>query len=235
MKYNNLSSMKCYNCQIELTPDTNHIEHIPAKNLFSTYPDQYKKNLLTVPACYKCNIELYSKIDQEIRDAIGILNESDDLKKALTEKAVRSIMRKSNWKDRLFFIEEGKSIKVTFDYENFKSLHIKNFKGLFYNKYGKPITSNYEISTISEGDEKNQKLQEYNEMFRNELEKIDYEIVGHPKVFKYKIMSLTDNGNGLFVDNKDISKAIGFVCTMEYHETIKPLVLALKTDFINFQ
>lgn len=226
--------MNCYNCGTELTDETNHVEHIPAKNLFTTHPDEYKKNLLTVPACYKCNVELYSKIDQEIRDAIGILNESDDLKKELTEKSVRSIMRKSNWKDRVFFIDGGKSIDISFSYNDMESLHIKNFKGLFYSKYGRPISDDYEIKIIAEGDEGNEKLQKVNSHMRDYLNfQTDYSFIGHPKVFKYKMKAMIDGKDGMFYDDENIDDAISFACIMDYHEAIHPLVIAQRKDFIN--
>mgnify|MGYP007082276451 FL=1 len=38
--------MNCYNCNKPLSKKENHEEHIPAKNLFKTYPAKYKKNLL---------------------------------------------------------------------------------------------------------------------------------------------------------------------------------------------
>ncbi|GAA5020531.1 hypothetical protein GCM10011506_04640 [Marivirga lumbricoides] len=226
--------MNCYNCGIELTDETNHVEHIPAKNLFKTYPPEYKKELLTVPACYDCNIGLYSKIDQEIRDAIGILNENDDLKEEMTAKAVRSIMRKSNWKERVFSIEGGKSFEISFSYNDIEKLHIKNFKGLFYSKYGKSISEEYQIRTIAEGDEENEKLQKVKGYFR---EYIDYETdwsnIGHPTVFQYKIKAMIPGENDMFYDGENIEDAIGFVCTMEYHGLLKPLVIAQSNEIIN--
>lgn len=226
--------MNCYNCGIELTKDTNHVEHVPAKNLFATYPEEYKQNLLTVPACYKCNVETYSKIDQEIRDAVGILNDSDELKKDLTAKAVRSIMRKSNWQDRVFIIEEGKSIDISFSYNDMESLHIKNFKGIFYAKYGKPISDEYEIKIIAEGDEDNEKLQKVNSFMREYLNfETEWCFVGHQQVFRYKFKAMIDGNDGMFYDGENIDEAISFGCIMDYHDAIHPLVIAQKKDFIN--
>ncbi|QYJ67137.1 hypothetical protein [Flavobacterium litorale] len=220
--------MNCYNCGIELSYETNHVEHIPAKNLFNTYPEEYKQNLLTVPACYTCNVELFSKIDQEIRDVIGVLNNSEELKKELTAKAAKSIMRKSNWKDRLFLCENGKSIQVSFSYNDIKSLHIKNFKGLFYGKYGKPLSEKYKIVVIAEGDEEDEKAQEINKSMRRFLNlKTEWDFIGHPKVFRYKMIAC-DNDKMLY-DIKNIDDAVGFVCIMNYHNAIHPLVMA----FIN--
>lgn len=225
--------MNCYNCGIGLDDVTNHVEHIPAKNLFATHPDEYKQNLLTVPACYKCNVELYSKIDQEIRDAVGILNDSDELKIELTKKAIRSIMRKNNWKDRFFLLDNGNSFEVSFSYNDIISLHIKNFKGLFYAKYNKPISNEYGISVIAEGDENNTQAQTINTFFRDFLNyDSNWNTIGHSKVFKYKIKAIIKGENDVFYDGENIDKAIGFVCIMEYHETIRPLVYALSKEFM---
>ena len=39
--------------------------------------------------------------------------------------------------------------------------------------------------------------------------------------------------NGMIHDDENIEHAIGFVCTMNYHHAIKPLIIASRTDFIN--
>ena len=54
----------------------------------------------------------------------------------------------------------------------------------------------------------------------------DWEIVGHKDIFKYKLKSLVEENN-IFYDNDDISESIGFVCKMEYHKKLKPLIIAL--------
>ena len=226
--------MNCYNCGEQLTKETNHVEHIPAKNLFKTYPAEYKKNLLTVPACYDCNIGLYSKIDQEIRDAIGIQNENDDWQNEMTDKAVGSSMRKCSWKEWGFSLDNGKSFEVSFSYNDIEKLHIKNFKGLFYSKYGEPISNEYEIKIIAEGDEENEKLQRVNKYFREFINyDMDWTVLGHPSVFQYKLKAMIPGENDLFYDGANLEEAIGFVCTMEYHGALKPLVIAQKTEFIN--
>ena len=90
----------CYNCGQEFDKEKITREHIPAQNTFVGYPDNYKSNRLVVPACFDCN-NRYSKIDQEIRDAIGIMNEDNELQNEMTAKAVRSIMRNQNWQKGL--------------------------------------------------------------------------------------------------------------------------------------
>ena len=228
--------MKCYNCGKELTDETNHDEHIPAKNLFSELEPNFKVNLLKVPACYKCNVKLYSKIDHIIRDVIGVLNEDEDFKKKLTAKATRSITRTKNWKERIFSIDNGKSLEVSFSYEDIKKLHIKNFKGLFYSQYGFPIPDSYEITIIAEGDEENEKAQIVNKNYR---EFLDYEKewshIGHPEVFKYKIKAMIKDeyDADIFFDGENVEDAIGFVCSMDYLNALKPLVLAQSKESLD--
>lgn len=98
---------KCYNCGIDLNEENKTREHIPAKNLFAGYSDEYKKNLLTVPACRKCNEE-FSKTDQQVRDAIGIMNEDDQKKHEATRRSVKSILRQPKGLDRLHLTRMAK-------------------------------------------------------------------------------------------------------------------------------
>ncbi len=224
--------MQCYNCGKNLTEDTNHKEHIPAKNLFRELEPQFKIDLLKVPACYTCNVELYSKKDHVIRDVIGIINEDEDLKK-ITSKATRSITRNINWKDRIFSDDYGKSLDVSFSYEDIKSCHIKNFKGLFYSAYGLPIPDKYEITIIAEGDEGNHNAQIVNNNYREFLNyDKEWQHIGHPKIFKYKMKAMIQDEDDadMFFDGKNIENAIGFVCSMEYANRLKPLVLAQLKD-----
>jgi hypothetical protein len=80
-------------------PDIETVEHVPAKNLYDGFDNQFNVNRITVPACYDCN-QLYSKIDQEIRDSLAVKSDSEEQKKIMTGKGVRSILRRSNWRDR---------------------------------------------------------------------------------------------------------------------------------------
>jgi len=87
----------CYNYGKELTEDNSSNEHIPAKNLFNGYPENYKQNRIIMPACIECN-HRYSKIDQEIR-ANADLHQQE-----LTRQAVKLILRRNDWKDHVFRI-----------------------------------------------------------------------------------------------------------------------------------
>ena len=51
------SKERCYNCGKILKPNEITREHIPARNLFEGYDEQYKVQRITVKACRKCNQE----------------------------------------------------------------------------------------------------------------------------------------------------------------------------------
>ena len=93
------SLKRCYNCGCEFTDDNKEtVEHVPMQALYAGYSPEYKVNRITVSGCYKCNHE-YAKIDQELRDFIGITNDNDEAQLELTAKAVRNITRvKDFWK-----------------------------------------------------------------------------------------------------------------------------------------
>lgn len=222
---------KCYNCGINLTDENKTREHIPAQNTFVGYSPEYKENRLVVPACHTCNNQ-YSKIDQEIRDAIGIMNEKNDMQEELTRKSVKSIMRRKNWMDRLHF-DNGKVSAVTFDYNEFKKLHIKNFKGIFYEKFGFPLPNEFEIEIIAEGDEEDQKLMGIAENLYNYVaEGNHWNISGHKDVFQYKIKTLTPDEKGNIIDVDSLDYAIGIVAVLVYHKTISPVIFAAKKEFL---
>ena len=222
--------MNCYNCRKEISENENHAEHIPAKNLYSTYHAKYKNNLLKVPCCFDCN-NSFSKIDQEIRDAIGILNKNNEIQSELTKKSVKSILRSKEGNKRIEFLDEKNQFQVSFNYDDFQKLHVKNFKGLFYNKYGLPFPINFEFCLIGEGDENNEKLQKIKKQLNTylDLDK-NWSIVGHKDIFKYKIKAMIPNYNGIFNDGLDIENSISFVCKMEYHNIIKPLLFINRKD-----
>lgn len=114
----------CYNCGVPLDKTNRTKEHIPAKNLFQGYPDEYKMNRITVPACDECN-QKYSKIDQELRDALAVINNTVDEKSELTRKGIRSILNSSNWQDRVFMGPNGRVEAVKFGYDNLINYHKK--------------------------------------------------------------------------------------------------------------
>lgn len=222
---------RCYDCRTLLNQENSTREHIPAQNTFAGYPPEYKNNRLTVPACHTCNNE-YSKIDQEIRDAIGIQNDENEEQQELTRKSVKSIMRRANWLDRLHF-SNGKVIAVTFSYDDFQQLHIKNFKGIFHHKYGSPLPADFEIFTIAEGDEENANLMGIAKSLYSYVEQGDnWQISGHEDIFQFKIKSLTPSPADLIEDDPNIENALGFVAVLKYHKTLTPVIIAAKTEFM---
>lgn len=141
----------CYNCGVDLTNKKVTAEHVPAKNLFEGFGENFKKNRITVPACENCN-NLYSKIDQEIRDAIAITSSVVDKNTLFQGKWLRSITRRNNWRDRVHYDDNQIPIALDFSYNDLKKLHIKNFKALFFKKYGFPVPNNFEIEIFADGD-----------------------------------------------------------------------------------
>ena len=222
---------KCYNCGIDLTNENKTREHIPAQNTFVGYPPEYKNNRLVIPACHTCNNQ-YSKIDQEIRDAIGIMNENNDMQGELTRKSVKSIMRRENWMDRLHF-DDGKVSAVTFDYNEFKNLHIKNFKGVFYEKFGYPLPEEFEVEIIAEGDEEDKKLMGIAQNLYNYVaEGNHWKVSGHQDVFQYKIKTLTPDEKGQITDADNLENTLGIVGVLVYHKTISPVIFAAKKEYL---
>lgn len=220
----------CYNCGKELTEDNTTVEHVPAKNLYEGFGDEFKKNRITVPACNSCN-NLYSKIDQEIRDALAIKNDSLEEKQNLTGKGVRSIMRRSNWTDRTHFNLYGQVVAVDFSYNDLKQIHVKNFKALFFRKYGFPVPDNFEIDIIADGDdEKIETATVIHDYLRADKE---FEYSGHPNIFKFILKDMTpDEPNNRIFESGDFDKLVGVAGLLVYHDDMGAVIVAGKKDFI---
>jgi hypothetical protein len=215
----------CYNCGELITKSTK--EHIPAKAFFVGYSDEYLLNRITVPACETCNFE-FSKIDNHLRDAIGIMNDIDNLQDTLTAKSVRSILRKPNWKDRIVTNSEGKVFAVKFGYHEIIDIQIKNFKGLFLYEFGYPISKDYNIVPIVEGSEQEaQLLVETDAIMSVLMRSAEWKKSGHEKIFRYIIKSLdrefvTDD-SGFKLEQTKV-----FAAVMDYHEQLCCLVVATR-------
>jgi hypothetical protein len=224
--------IKCYNCGNEFPQDQITREHIPAQNIFGGYGDEYKKNRIVVPACFECNNQ-YSLIDQEIRDAVGIMNDKNQEQNEMTRKSVKSIMRRSNWVDRLMFSDDGRVMAVNFSYDEFKKLHIKNFKGLFYHKYGRPLPEDFEVEIIAEGDEDNQKLVGIGKIFFEYVNANDGLFPsGHEDIFMYNIKTMNATETEEIIDTGDVDSALCIVGVLVYHKNLTSIVIAARKDFI---
>lgn len=226
-----MKMITCYNCGNSFPEDEITREHIPAQNLFVGYDDEYKKDRLVVPACFECNNQ-YSQIDQEIRDAIGIMNDNDDKQSELTRKSVKSIIRRKNWANRLFF-ENGKVKAVDFSYDDLKKLHIKNFKGIFYNKYGRPLPKDFEVEIIAEGDNEDEKLMGIGKLFYDYVIRDDeFLISGHEDIFMYNIRTMNPTDSDYVEDNGDIENCLCVIGALIYHKNMCSIVIAAKKDFL---
>lgn len=220
----------CYNCGTELTKENATVEHVPAKNLYEGFSDEFKKNRITVPACNNCN-NLYSKIDHQIRDALAVKNDDPEKKRDLMSKGVRSILRHSNWKDRTHIDINGNVIAVDFSYADLRQLHIKNFKALFFRKYGFPVPDNFIIEILADGDEDlvgtAQVFHDYIMLDR------DWEVSGHPDIFKFILKDITpDKETDTIYESGDFDKLQTVAGLLVYHDDIGAIVVAGKKDYV---
>ena len=220
--------MSCYNCGILLNEENRTAEHIPAKNLFDGFSENYKLNRITVDGCFNCN-NLFSKIDNEIRDALAIKTEELASRKLLAEKGTRSITRNSNWLDRATFDTNGNIISIDFKYKGFVESHIKNFKGIFYHKNKFHIGDDFQIEIISEKESTNylgllKILTSYLDLYGK------FEHSGHPDIFKYKFVDMTLNKTNNFSPSANIDLCSAIVCQLIYHNEILAIVFAKRKD-----
>lgn len=227
---------KCYDCGIELNKQNKTKEHIPAQNLFYGFSEEYKINRITVPACNECNNK-YSKIDQEIRDVIGVINDKNENQKEITQKAIKNIMRFQNWQNRvdMYGNERIENISVSFSYENLRQLHIKNFKGVFYYQNLIPLHKNFHVEIIAEGDEVDSKLILIKNMFKDYLDKKPWIQSGHKDIFRFKSAMINLNKPSMkydFSETQIIDESDFIVTEFYYHNAINPMVFAAKNTFL---
>lgn len=222
----------CYDCGCELNSSNRTKEHVPAQNLYDGFGDEFKNQRITVPACSTCNGK-YSKIDHEIRDLVAVKSDNTDELKELTSKGVRSIFRKKSWKERVHTDLNGSAKSVSFDYNQLCELHVKNFKALFYRKYGFPLPKEYKISIGTEGDELDSKkleaIQSMHDYIRTDKE---WEVFGNAEIFKYILKDITfEEGKGYY-ESGDFEKLIAVGGVLVYHDQVVAVVIAGKKDFL---
>lgn len=219
---------RCYNCGKELTKGTTTREHIPARNLFDGYTDEFKYNRITVPACIECN-NMYSKHDEVFRNLIGIITNKKE-NDTIASAASRSILRKKDGFDRLRFDIWGNVIGVEFDQDIIEEFHKKNFKGLFYHQYGFPLPDTYKlVVNINETDISNftfciiEYLRDY----------FNWKCSGSYEIFSYCIqpfrLGLKDKSeNDLELEeNENI-----IACLMKYNGEHAAMVLAIRKQYL---
>lgn len=184
-----------------------------------------------MPACNKCNHE-YSKIDQEIRDALAIRKETKENQEKFIGKGVRSILRRQNWKERAHMNEKGEVIAVDFSYADLRQIHIKNFKALFFRKYGFCVPEDFVIDIIADGDE--DKI-EVAQIIHDYLIADDtpFEASGHSDIFKFIIKDITeDETNDSLYESGDFDKLVAVAGLLVYHDDMGAVIVAGKKDFI---
>jgi hypothetical protein len=201
-----------------LTADNKTSEHIPAKNLYAGQPSEYKENLLTVPACFDCNHK-FSTIDSEIRDMIGISNDSLTENQIISETAVRGMFRQKAY-DRFNFNQHGQVESVTFKLKNALDIHTKNFKGVFLKEYGELVPEEYTIHIIADGCENSEMTLGF--IFYDLLRQPnpEWKFSGHPNIFKYLLSGYSFNTENIIFKDEENKKPMIFAALLVYYELI---------------
>lgn len=223
-------NLRCYNCGIQLTKDTKTREHIPAKNTWAGYDEEYKINRIRVDACFTCN-NGYANIDSVVRDAMGVIS-ADELQKELIEKAARSIIKQGNLKDRIQVSLDGKDVFFDFKYEDLQQIWIKDFKGVFYHNYRFPLPTNYDITAIFELDKTDEELFRMVKYIQNYVVQEDNNwcLSAHEDIFQYKIRAGVHDENGNIIDTTQIDDALIFAGVLIYYKKITAVVFAIRKD-----
>ncbi|GAA4463129.1 hypothetical protein GCM10023093_10920 [Nemorincola caseinilytica] len=210
-------SKVCYSCGVPLKKNVNRSkEHVPAKNLFDGFEKPLTKNIVTVPACTTCNGG-YSHIDQNLRDLLAIKNNDPNSKVEFTRKGATSIVVHSDWKERVTMDNAGNVTAVSFGERDLWLYHIKNFKALFFDKYGTPIPGDFQIDAITKYSEEHAGM--FYTFFNHAPDIAEWQVSGHEDVFKYILheVSLSQHGG--------ISSLVGLFV---YHGDIRVLVIACR-------
>ncbi|MHB8262038.1 MAG: hypothetical protein ACYDCN_15620 [Bacteroidia bacterium] len=220
----------CYDCGHPLTSETRTREHVPADCFYTGFGNEYKQNRITVPGCKTCNGDIYSKIDQELRDLIAVKNDVIGSKEEFTAKGIRSIIRRSGWKDRVYLDSEGNARGVAFDYNDISKLHIKNFKGLYFRKFGITLSPEFQLAIGTDGDEdKIATIQFIHNYVRDGKE---WEVSGHESIFKFILKDITIDRYGNHYESGDPSLFIAVGGILVYHNECVAVIMASKKEFI---
>ena len=225
----------CYNCGITLTDEIKTSEHIPPQNLYVGLSLEYKQNLLTVTACHNCNNK-FSAIDSEIRDIIGVSNDSFTENQEITAKAVRGIVRQKTFLERLHFDSKGQIDSVKFYKQVSIDFHTKNFKGLFFKEYNSVIPENYEINIVVDSIDNNSKTMDLAFIFHNFLrhDNPEWKFSGHVNIFKYLISGFMFDTSNKSIKTNDMQKSLGFAALLVYHNSVRVIIFCGRPDFIEY-
>lgn len=158
---------------------------------------------------------------------------NDENARGLTSKSVRSIMNKKGWQKRLFLSRDGKVEGVHFNYEHFRSIVIKDFRGIFFKEFGFPLPSNWRVEIISEFDDDKKKIEAGAGIFFYLDKDVRWAKSGHEDIFKYKFKSMAADANGVIYDSEDLDEADNIACVQVYHNEFEFVVLATSMKFLN--
>lgn len=219
---------KCYNCGNEFEKVTK--EHIPPRCFSDAYPEEFKKNRISVPCCDECN-NLYSKIDSELRDMIAVIKDGQDGNKKFLEKGVKSILRRKVLGKDYGYNSEVGQYEISIDYEPLEQLFIKCHKGMFYSKYGFPIEELF----VSQANQKmiNEKHDTLLNTFFEEQHKStpdSFLISGHQDIFRASILAYKEGANNTLEITENLDECFALSSYMIFHDRIDCLVLAVKKD-----
>lgn len=240
--------MNCYNCGKKVSNDSriekettgnevlkNIPEHVPAKCFYVGVQDSFKQNLITVPACYTCN-NGFSGFDDELRNILGIANDSMTEGEELTAKSVRAVLKKSNWTDKIRTDADGKVFAVSFNRQHVYNIYEKNFKALFYHEY-KTTSENFNPAILFDGFGMNPNVIK---AFKNDLHALQQhvgflhnllvqnatpKVSGHRDIFEYAMLPVTGR-NGYMKPETDVTNASAILMMQIYHQTIRPIIIA---------
>jgi hypothetical protein len=222
--------IRCYNCGslISRKYKTETKEHIPAQNLFEGFNEKYKINRIVVPSCLDCN-NGSSIIDEEFRNLIGVASNYSYLN-SISSNAAESMIKNGQF-NRILVDEFGNIKGVRFNKELINKNHIKVFKGLFFHKYKKPISNEYQIiSTIDPTNDTGKVLNYLESNFK-------WKFSGHPDVFSYILQPFRENlsGQEILEDLIPRNDENYFLSALKYNNTHAAIVYAsLKSNFNDY-
>jgi len=222
---------KCYNCGKSFEKVTK--EHIPPRCFSDVYPEEFKKNRITVPCCLKCNKQ-YAKLDNELRDLISIIKDGKDGNIDFLKKGVNSTLRKKKIGKDFGFDPESGEFLVSIDYYPIEQLFVKCHKGMFYHKYGFPIDEMFESQASQKmiNEKHNSAMNDFFEAnHRNNPKSLI--ISGHKEIFEASLFGYKIGAFRKMEITENLDESIVVVSFMIFHDVIDSIVVGIKkgTDF----
>ena len=218
--------VRCYNCGCLLDNSNQTKEHIPPKNLFAGYGDNYKINRIVVPACHNCN-NTYSPLDEDFRNFIGTISNVKE-NDVISRKAAESMVANTKERNRIYVDSLNQVIGVKFDASQIEKYHIKNFKGLFYYQYGYSLPQDYKFYVSFDNDDHSDYTSTCLSYLKNNYR---WNFSGHENIFKYilqpvrKILENPDKNDLQIKEDDNL-----FACIMIYNQSHCALVCAIRNN-----